>query len=106
MKTPTKETRMETFTQPKITGYRQLVEEEVSLINRAKALDTAMQLLAVDIRAHVQAQWLTARPTIDEDLVAAERLNNAEPERWLAMGRASIQVGVMQLVRSIAQPAS
>jgi len=34
------------------------------------------------------------------------RLVNAEPERWLAMGRTDIQTGVMKIVRSIAQPAS
>ena len=29
---------METFTQPKITGYRQLSEAEVALMNEGKAL--------------------------------------------------------------------
>lgn len=97
---------METFIQPKITGYRQLDEDEVALINRAKALDAAAQLLAADIREHVRVQWQIIRPSIEADLVVAERLNDAEPERWLSMGRTSIQMGVMQLVRSIAQPKS
>ena len=32
---------METFTQPKITGYRQLSEAEVALMNEGKALAEA-----------------------------------------------------------------
>lgn len=97
---------MGTYTPPKITGYRQLSEIEVALINRAKALDTAASLLVDDIAEHLRVQWQTGRLTVGEDLEVAGRMNNAQPERWLAMGRTDLQVGVMKIVRSIAQPAT
>lgn len=70
---------VDTFIQPKITGYRQLNADEAAMMNEAKAPERVAEL---------------------------DRLDNAEPARWLAMGRTSIQVGIMQIVRSIAQPAS
>ena len=91
---------IETFIQPKITGYRQLSQYEAELMNRAKALGAEFETLVTRLgeyhcsqHAHAQAEERT-------------RLHDAEPTRWLAMGRTDIQTGVMKIVRSIAQPAS
>lgn len=71
---------METMTQPKITGYRQLNETEAALMNEGKEL------------AERVSQYL-------------ERLdrNEADP-RWLAIGKTDLQKGFMAVIRSIAKP--
>ena len=44
---------METMIQPKVTGYRQLTEAEVALMNEGKALaEQCMRLHAQAARAH------------------------------------------------------
>lgn len=95
----------DTFIQPKITGYRQLGSAEAALMNEAKALGAAFEELAARLKTYHAEQFSYA---VAESGIFTERdrLVNAEPERWLAMGRTDIQTGVMKIVRSIAQPAS
>lgn len=105
---------MATFIQPKITGYRQLGKAEADLMNEAKALGAAFENLIRRLRNYHEAQREEAGlpralgGTLDATARVAElgRLEDAEPARWLAMGRTDIQTGVMKIVRSIAQPAS
>jgi len=92
----------ETITQPKITGYRQLNADEATMMNEAKALGAAAEELVKRLREYHRAQAWAAVNDDDE----LQRLDDAEPGRWLAMGRTDIQVGIMKIVRSIAQPAS
>jgi len=75
------ETKMETFIQPKITGYRQLNEAEAELMNQAKEL--AKQC---------------------GDFVSSLRGLQAIDQRWVSIGATDLQTGFMGLVRSIAQP--
>ena len=89
-----------TLIQPKISGYRQLGKVEADLMNEAKALGSAFEELIVRLRQYHAMQSHAA------DHEEFSRLTNAEPGRWLAMGRTDIQTGVMKIVRSIAQPAS
>lgn len=97
---------METFTQPKITGYRQLGPEEAALMNEAKALGQQFEDLVGRLKARHYATYAAIAPSQDGpgDPEAFTRHKAAEPERWLAMGRTDIQTGVMKIVRSIAQP--
>ena len=74
---------METFTQPKITGYRQLTEEEAVLMNEIKAHGVALGQLITK---------LSGVSTVDE--------------RWVAIGTTDLQKGIMSLVRSVARPES
>lgn len=74
---------METFIQPKITGYRQLSEEEAALINRIKA----------------QGEVL-------EGLINALHNNDEVEIRWVNIGQTQLQLGLMALVRAIARPTS
>ncbi len=94
---------MAAFIQPKITGYRQLGKAEADLMNEAKALGAAFEGLIGRLRDAHKAQKAACMPGDEAEF---DRLLNAEPERWLAMGRTDIQTGVMKIVRSIAQPAS
>lgn len=92
----------DTFIQPKITGYRQLIPAETHLINEAKAIGAAAEDLVKRLREYHAAQYQASVTSPGENA----RLMDAEPARWLAMGRTDIQTGVMKIVRSIAQPAS
>lgn len=72
---------METFTQPKVTGYRQLNEAEAALMNEIKAKGIELGELVAKLRA-------------------AEGLD----QRWVSIGATDLQIGVMALVRAVAQP--
>lgn len=86
---------METFTQPKITGYRQLSEAEVALMNEGKALAEACgayidRLRAYTQRADAQDPTLPEHPPLDQ--------------RWISIGATQLQQGFMAVIRGIAQP--
>ena len=70
-----------TFIQPKITGYRQLTEAEVALMNEGKAL-------AVQCGEFIDK--LRATPNLDQ--------------RWVSIGATDMQTGFMAAIRGIAQP--
>lgn len=72
---------METFTQPKITGYRQLNEAEAALMNEIKAHGESLGALVNKLRA-------------------TEGLD----VRWISLGATDLQTGLMALTRSVAQP--
>lgn len=72
---------METFVQPKVTGYRQLNEQEAALMNEIKA--HGVQLVA---------------------LVEKLRATQGLDQRWVSIGATDLQTGTMALVRAVAQP--
>lgn len=72
---------METFTQPKVTGYRQLNETEAALMNEIKAHGVALGELVAKLRA-------------------TEGLDG----RWISIGATECQQGLMALTRAVAQP--
>ena len=74
---------METFTQPKITGYRQLNEQEAELMNEIKQKGVELGELVEKLRA-----------------------NGELDQRWVAIGTTDLQTGLMALVRSVARPTS
>ena len=83
---------METFEQPKITGYRQLNETEAALMNEIKALGVQAGLLVVKLRAMpaTPANGQADGRTIDQ--------------RWVRIGATDLQTGLMALTRGVAQP--
>jgi hypothetical protein len=64
-----------------IKGYRDLSQEEISMMNAAKGL-------AEQVGAFIET--LEGEPTLDK--------------RWLAIAKTDLQKGFMSLVRSIAKP--
>ena len=74
---------METMTQPKINGYRQLSDEEAALINEIKS----------------QGEKI-------EELIEKLRSMNDTDKRWVSIGATDMQTGLMALVRSVAKPNS
>jgi len=72
---------MDTFTQPKITGYRQLSEADAALMNEAKAL--AQQC---------------------GDFIEKLQNNIDTDNRWVSIGATDLQKGFMAVIRGIARP--
>jgi hypothetical protein len=72
---------METFTQPKISGYRQLSEADAALMNEIKEHGVRLGELVARLRSI---------PHIDS--------------RWVSIGATDLQQGLMALTRSVAQP--
>lgn len=72
---------METFTQPKVTGYRQLNEQEAALMNKIKQKGVELGELVAELRA-----------------------TEGIDQRWVSIGATDLQTGTMALVRAVAQP--
>ena len=80
---------MDTMTQPRITGYRQLSEAEVALMNEGKALAEACGAYVERLRMH--------RP-------AHGPLETTKYQRWISIGATDLQRGFMAIMRGIEQP--
>lgn len=91
----------EQLVQPKITGYRQLSEEDAALMNEIKAQGEVMSALITKIAKHLAGQHLAGKSG-DDDLL--QRHTFSEPHRWMAMARSELQAGLMKLTRAVAQP--
>lgn len=87
---------METFTQPKITGYRQLSEEEVALMNEGKALAEQCGAYIAKLRQHPDV----TRNQAPNDGTTPQPLD----QRWISIGATDLQRGFMAVIRGIAQP--
>ena len=64
-----------------ITGYRELTEEEVALINGIKAVGVELDKLIEQLRS-----------------------NEAMDQRWVSVGATDLQTGLMALTRAVAKP--
>lgn len=73
----------ETFTQPKITGYRQLSQEEADLMNAIKNKGIELGQLVETIRAFGDVD-----------------------QRWVSIGATDLQKGLMALTRAVAKPST
>ena len=82
---------METFIQPKITGYRQLSYAEVALMNEGKAL-------AEQCGAYIEKlRMMNGQPQDGSEEVKLD-------QRWISIGATQLQQGFMAVIRGIAQP--
>lgn len=87
---------METMIQPKITGYRQLSEAEVALMNEGKALAEQCGAWVAKLRTHPDVTR-TQAPAGPLDLQPLD-------QRWVSIGATDLQRGFMAVIRGIAQP--
>ena len=71
----------------KITGYRDLTEEEIALMNKVKAKAEEVGKLLAEIEG-----------------LHADTGQHAIDMRWLNIGKTDLQKGFMAVVRSIARP--
>lgn len=95
----------------KISGYRELSQEEIDLMNRIKAKGAELLELQAELVARLEQQDKDKRLAIcipsdsrDADQAEFARFQAAEPFRWAAIGKTDIQTGLMALVRAVAQP--
>jgi hypothetical protein len=89
---------METFQQPKITGYRQLSEAEVALMNEGKALAEQVGAYIAKLREHPSVRPLGHNPPTEPDQLPTL------DQRWISVGATQLQQGFMAVIRGIAQP--
>lgn len=88
---------METFQQPKITGYRQLSYAEVELMNEGKALAEQVGAYIEKLRTHRDS---------GRSSETDHRQAPALDQRWISIGATQLQQGFMAVIRGIAQPTS
>lgn len=104
----------------KIKGYRDLTQEEIDLMNRVKEkgdeLGALCKELSENIHAAYREKYQAAMDSTTKDAYGAPihtdtdecdelaRFNNADPKRWVSIGKTELQKGIMSLIRAIAQP--
>ena len=86
----------------KITGYRELDQKEIDLMNKVKSLGPQIEEVLVEIEAHIAQQRKTTGEMESEDGIL--QMVNATPERFLALAKTELQTGLMYATRAIAQP--
>ena len=88
----------------KISGYRELNQEEIDLMNRIKAKGAELLELQAELATMLNHQHVKKAAAEDRDPVELARFRAAEPQRWAAIGKTDIHTGIMALVRAVAQP--
>lgn len=91
---------METFTQPKITGYRQLTATEAALMNEGKALAEQCGAFIAKLRT-LPATGADGVPFTNE---GPDGPIPSLDQRWVSIGATDLQRGFMAVIRGIAQP--
>lgn len=92
---------METMIQPKVTGYRQLTEAEVELMNEAKSLAEQCGAFIEKLRKHPSTRPGQVPGLVGDDF--GQFLPSLD-QRWISIGATDLQRGFMSVVRGIAQP--
>lgn len=93
----------------KISGYRELSQAEIDLMNEIKALGPTIETLCAKIDAHIKSQRDACYEGNDAPIVLIDkdeqaRLDAASPERWAQWGKEGMQANLMYLTRAVAQP--
>ena len=83
----------------KITGYRELTQTEIDLMNQVKALGVQIEDVLLQVDNHIRSQRGVSKPVAETN-----RMNNATPERFLALAKTELQTGLMYATRAVAQP--
>lgn len=81
----------------KITGYRDLTQEEIDLMNEIKATGAKLGELI---------ERMEAMPPTFHDGSYPEGEPIVIDRRWLAIGKTDIQKGAMAVIRSVTKPKS
>lgn len=84
----------------KISGYRDLSQEEIDLMNEVKEHAEQTRHLVHKVEMTLINQQ---RERIESEELSPHS-DVTEPLRWMKEGRTDLQKGYMSLVRSIAQP--
>lgn len=96
----------------KIRGYRELSQAEIDLMNEIKALGPQVEQVLLKVQAHVNQQIIDANNQYSSADSAEKangheelnRIDDATPQRFIAMAKTELQTGLMYLTRAVAQP--
>lgn len=86
----------------KISGYRELSQAEIDLMNEIKAFGPQLEQLLAKVESHIEGQIGAGINSENKDEL--ERLDTAHPLRWAAIAKTDLQTGLMALTRAVAQP--
>lgn len=84
----------------KISGYRELGQQEIDLMNKIKALGPQIEAVIIDVNNHLHQQM--QNPSITEE--DKQRIWDASPQRFVQLAENDLQTGLMYLTRAVAQP--
>ncbi|VVD97993.1 hypothetical protein PCO31110_01989 [Pandoraea communis] len=89
----------------RIAGYRDLTEDEISLMNEVKTKAVEVGALVETLRGRLPAFKIDGEPVQvgDQTLVAVSD-EAYETDRWLTIGQDHLQQGFMALTRAVARP--
>jgi SMC interacting uncharacterized protein involved in chromosome segregation len=89
----------------KISGYRELSQEEIDLMNEIKALGPQIETVIKKVKKHhlIQRKRISGM-AVDQLTAEVDRLELATPELFLALAKTDMQTGLMYMTRSVAQP--
>jgi hypothetical protein len=88
-----------------IKGYRELSAEEIALMNEVKEEGQRLADLLKKVEDHINKQYMAEYDILQGDTTEElDRLNAAEPYRWLQHAVDEYKTATMKLVRAVAQP--
>jgi hypothetical protein len=82
----------------KISGYRELSQTEIDLMNQIKSIGEVLEGTIARVWEHIDTQYAS------RDEAEQARLDKADPMRWIIKATDDLQVGLMELTRAVAQP--
>jgi len=85
-----------------IKGYRDLKLQDIEAISRIKELGAEIED-RINKTTHIVREMRSVAPLTEGEQL---RLDEAQPERWIAIARTHFQEGLMALTRAIAQPSN
>lgn len=87
----------------KITGYRELTQEDIDLINEIKAQGESLDKLVARITSMLNVQ---VPDLFDESSDTSDYDTWHESKQWLYEGKLSLKKGLMFLTCAVARPTS
>lgn len=87
----------------KISGYRELSQEEIELMNKIKSLGPMIEEVVTSVQNHISCQY-ERTDNGGDDIDEYSRLCQADPWRWINTSIDHLQQGLMALTRAVAQP--
>ena len=85
----------------KISGYRELDQVEIDLMNEVKALGPIIEEVILKVEAHIKLQ---RQYDMNGVPMPNQQMDNATPEKFLDLAKTEFQTGLMYATRAIAQP--
>lgn len=79
----------------KITGYRDLTQQEIDLINKIKAVGNTLEELFDEVE---QTNLIIGKCSELDEI--------AEPTLWTNQAKINLKIGLMALTRAVAKPTS